>query len=76
MAAYAFRQPSILPGFGLTFGFTVFFLSSIVLLPLAALAFKTANLHWDQFYAILTDPRAEPRAACLADLPGPLFKTR
>jgi len=57
MAAYAFRQPSILPGFGLTFGFTVFFLSSIVLLPLAALAFKTANLHWDQFYAILTDPR-------------------
>ena len=58
MAAYAFRQPSILPGFGLTFGFTVFFLSSIVLLPLAALAFKTANLHWDQFYAILTDPRA------------------
>ncbi len=58
MASYAFRQPSILPGFGLTFGFTVFFLSSIVLLPLAALAFKTANLQWHEFYAILTDPRA------------------
>ncbi|HEX7374126.1 MAG TPA: sulfate ABC transporter permease subunit CysT [Steroidobacteraceae bacterium] len=58
MASYAFRQPSILPGFGLTLGFTVFFLSGIVLLPLAALTFKTAALTWEQFFAILTDPRA------------------
>ena len=36
-AVMSFRQPSVLPGFGLTFGFTTFFLSAIVLLPLAAL---------------------------------------
>ena len=37
MASTWFRNPSILPGFGLTLGFTTFFLSAIVLLPLAAL---------------------------------------
>jgi sulfate transport system permease protein len=58
MASRWFRQPSILPGFGLTLGFTVFFLSGIVLLPLAALVFKTAALTWDEFFKILTDPRA------------------
>jgi sulfate transport system permease protein len=58
MASGWFRKPSILPGFGLTLGFTVFFLSGIVLLPLAALFFKTASLTWEQFFTILTDPRA------------------
>jgi sulfate transport system permease protein len=58
MASSWFRQPSILPGFGLTLGFTVFFLSGIVLLPLAALVFKTAALTWSDFFAILVDPRA------------------
>ena len=33
MASYAFRQPSILSGFGLTLGFTVFFLSGQFPLP-------------------------------------------
>jgi sulfate transport system permease protein len=58
MTASRFRKPSILPGFGLTLGFTTFFLSAIVLLPLAALVFKTASLTWTQFLAILLDPRA------------------
>jgi sulfate/thiosulfate transport system permease protein len=58
MAATWFRNPSILPGFGLTLGFTTFFLSVIVLLPLAALVFKTASLTWSEFFAILVDPRA------------------
>jgi sulfate transport system permease protein len=53
-----FRQPSILPGFGLTLGFTTFFLSAIVLLPLAALVFKTSSLTWSEFVGVLTDPRA------------------
>ena len=38
----ALRQPNVLPGFGLTFGFTTFFLSALVLLPLAALVIQTA----------------------------------
>ena len=58
MAGAWFRKPSILPGFGLTLGFTTFFLSGIVLLPLAALAFKAASLTWPEFVKILLDPRA------------------
>ncbi|HEY0939170.1 MAG TPA: sulfate ABC transporter permease subunit CysT [Steroidobacter sp.] len=54
----SFRQPSILPGFGLTLGFTTFFLSAIVLVPLAALVMKTATMGWDDFVRVLTDPRA------------------
>ena len=52
------RQPSILPGFGLTLGFTTFFLSALVLLPLAALVFKTSTMHWDAFVHTVLDPRA------------------
>jgi len=58
MAAGWFRKPSILPGFGLTLGFTTFFLSALVLLPLAALMLKTASLSWDEFVQILLDERA------------------
>ena len=58
MAAGRFRQPSILPGFGLTLGFTTFFLSAVVLLPLAALTAKATAMTWSEFMAILLDPRA------------------
>lgn len=54
----SFRQPSILPGFGLTLGFSTFFLSAIVLVPLAALVMKTATMGWDDFVRVLLDPRA------------------
>ena len=54
----SFRQPSILPGFGLTLGFTTFFLSVVVLLPLAALIFKGSAMTWDKFISTLLDPRA------------------
>jgi sulfate transport system permease protein len=52
------RVPSILPGFGLTLGFTTFFLSAIVLIPLAALIMKTATMGWREFLAVLLNPRA------------------
>ena len=52
------RQPSVLPGFGLTFGFTVLFLSGIVLLPLAALVLMTASMPLSEFLRVITDPRA------------------
>lgn len=52
------RQPSVIPGFGLTVGFTTFFLSAIVLLPLAALALKAFGMEWHSFWATLLDPRA------------------
>jgi sulfate transport system permease protein len=53
-----FKQPSILPGFGLTLGFSMFFLSAIVLLPLAALVVKATTMGWGDFLRVLTDPRA------------------
>ncbi len=57
MAASSFRQPSILPGFGLTLGFSTFFLTALVLIPLAALVMKTATMGWHDFVRVLTDPR-------------------
>ena len=53
-----FRRPSVLPGFGLTLGFTTFFLSTLVLVPLAALVFKASSLSWQELLAILLDERA------------------
>jgi sulfate/thiosulfate transport system permease protein len=51
------RRPSILPGFGITFGFTLVYLSLIVLIPLAALVLKSGSLGWDKFVSVATDPR-------------------
>ncbi|MBK8276485.1 MAG: sulfate ABC transporter permease subunit CysT [Nitrospira sp.] len=52
------RQPSVLPGFGLTLGFTLFYFSLIVLIPLSGLFIKTSALSWAQFWTVVTDPRA------------------
>ena len=54
----SFRKPSVLPGFGLTFGFTTFFLSVMVLLPLAALVLAGASMHWSEFLRVVSSPRA------------------
>ena len=47
----------VLPGFNLTLGYTVMYLSIIVLIPLSALVFKTFTLTWDQFWVAVTAPR-------------------
>ena len=52
------REPSVIPGFGITFGFTTFFLCALVLLPLSALVAKGAGMDWERFVAVVTDPRA------------------
>ena len=46
----AFRAHSILPGFDLTMGFTVFYLSLIVLIPLGATFLKTFSAGWGHFW--------------------------
>ena len=51
------RQHSILPGFGLTLGFTLVYLSLIVLIPLLGLFLRTATLTWEQFWGTVTDAR-------------------
>jgi len=48
----------VLPGFGLTLGYTLGYLSLIVLVPLTAVLLKTATLSWPQFWAIVSAPRA------------------
>ena len=53
-----FRQPSVLPGFGLTFGFAMVYLSAIVLIPLAALVLKAGTMHWSEFFHVILDPRS------------------
>jgi ABC-type Fe3+ transport system permease subunit len=47
----------VLPGFNLTLGITVLYLSLIVLIPLSALVFKTFTLTWPQFWEAVTSPR-------------------
>ncbi len=55
--AFRFKKRSVLPGFGLTFGYTIFYLSLIVLIPLGALFIKSASLSAADFWATVTDPR-------------------
>ncbi len=51
------KQPSVIPGFGLALGFTLTYLSLIILLPLAGVVWRTASLGWSGFWAIALDER-------------------
>ncbi len=57
-AAYIMKlkERSVLPGFGLTMGCTMSYLSLIVLIPLAGLFLKSATISWPKFFATVTDP--------------------
>jgi sulfate/thiosulfate transport system permease protein len=58
MAGSRIAAPSPLPGFGLTFGFTTFFLSAVILLPLAALVIRALGMPPRELFDLLLDPRA------------------
>jgi sulfate transport system permease protein len=51
------KKYSVLPGFGLTLGFTLFYLGLIVLIPLSGLFFKTAQMSGAEFWKTVSDPR-------------------
>jgi sulfate/thiosulfate transport system permease protein len=51
------QQHSVLPGFGLTVGYTTFFLSAVVLIPLAAMVVKASSISLDDFIKLLTNAR-------------------
>src|SRR5512137_491264 len=55
MARKTFR---VLPGFGLTMGFTLCYLSAIVLIPFAGLVARTLGLSWTDFWHLATTDRA------------------
>ncbi|HUJ96471.1 MAG TPA: sulfate ABC transporter permease subunit CysT [Terriglobales bacterium] len=56
--AIVLKQRSILPGFGLTLGFALFYLSLIVLIPISAAFVKASALTWAQFWHTVSAPRA------------------
>ena len=50
-------RQTVLPGFRLTLGFTLFYLCLVVLLPLLTLPARSATMTWDAFWQTVTDPR-------------------
>ena len=54
---FLLKRHSVLPGFGLSLGYTLFYLCLIVLIPLGALVLKSASLGWAAFWATVTAPR-------------------
>ncbi len=51
------RSRGVLPGFGLSLGITCTYLSLIVLLPLATIFVRTADLSWPAFWGTISNPR-------------------
>jgi sulfate/thiosulfate transport system permease protein len=51
------RRRSVVPGFGLTMGYTVVYLSLIALIPLSTIVLKTSTMGWDRFWQIVLSPR-------------------
>ena len=51
------RRPSVIPGFGLTLGFSLAYLTLIILIPLAGLVWRSVSLEGAEFFAILADQR-------------------
>jgi len=56
-AGWRFRQPSVIPGFGLTLGFSLAYLTLIILIPLSGLIWRSAALGWADFWALAGDAR-------------------
>ncbi len=55
--AHSRRSTRVLPGFTLSLGFTITYLSLIVLIPLSALILNTLTMDWDRFWATVSSPR-------------------
>lgn len=52
------RKFNALPGFGLTMGYTLFYLSALVLIPIGALFFQAFKVSWAELWALATTDRA------------------
>ncbi len=55
--SFIFKSHSVIPGFGMTLGFTLLYLGLIVMIPLAGLVFRTMEMGWSDFVATVTDAR-------------------
>ena len=54
---FLLKRRSVLPGFNMSLGFTLLYMSVLVFLPISAVIIKTSSLGWGGFYAILSDER-------------------
>lgn len=54
----AARKFNVLPGFGLTMGFTLFYLSALVIIPIGGLVVRTLGISWSEFWHLATTDRA------------------
>ncbi|MEI7998693.1 MAG: sulfate ABC transporter permease subunit CysT, partial [Candidatus Omnitrophota bacterium] len=54
---FLLKNRSTLPGFSLSLGYTVFYLSLIVLIPLSMLFFKTSTMGWHDFWEVILSRR-------------------
>lgn len=75
------KKFNALPGFGLTMGTTLLFLSAVVLIPLAGLVLRTFQISWSEFWGLVTTERALAAyrltfgASCIAAVANALFGT-
>jgi sulfate transport system permease protein len=51
------RRRSVIPGFGLTMGYTIAYLSLVALIPLSTIVLKTSTMGWDRFWQVVLSPR-------------------
>ena len=51
------RKQSVVPGFGLTMGFSLLYISLLVVIPLSMLALRAARMSWGEFWSTFTDSR-------------------
>ncbi|MEY1661309.1 sulfate ABC transporter permease subunit CysT [Isoalcanivorax beigongshangi] len=56
-SALFFRRQPVLPGFTLSFGLSVLFVSAVILVPLTALPLYLSGLGWAEYWQLITDPR-------------------
>src|SRR6266436_1264985 len=71
------KRPSILPGFGMSMGFTLLYLSLIVLIPLSTVFLKTLGIGWRDFWNTIASPRvlAAYRLSFGASLAGAIINS-
>lgn len=51
------KQPSVIPGFGITMGFSLIYLSLLVLIPVSMVFINSSNMGWKAFWEIVSSPR-------------------
>lgn len=56
-SVWRFKKPNVIPGFGMTLGFALSYLTLLVLIPLGALVVRSSSLGWSAFWSLVTDGR-------------------